>query len=87
MSTEHELRQILIEALTEIAPDVDPATLDPATELVEQLDIDSMDFLAIVVAIHERTGIEIPERDYPKLATLDDAVAYLASRDAQGMRA
>jgi acyl carrier protein len=43
----------------------------------EQLDIDSMDFLNLIVALHERTGIEIPERDYPKLSTLDAAVAYL----------
>ena len=36
-----------------------------------------MDFLNIIVAVHEQTGIEIPERDYAKLSTLDDAVAYL----------
>ena len=42
-----------------------------------------MDFLGVVVAIHERTGIEIPERDYPKLSTLDDAVAYLALAQAR----
>jgi acyl carrier protein len=63
--------------LTEVAPDVDPVGIDPAEELVEQLDIDSMDFLNLIVAVHERTGIEIPERDYAKLSTLDDAVAYL----------
>ena len=74
---EHELRDVVIAALTEIAPDVDPAAIDPATDLVEQMDIDSMDYLNIIVAIHEQTGIEIPERDYGKLATLDDAVVYL----------
>lgn len=87
MSTEQQLRQIVIDALVEVAPDVDPAALEPDAELVEQLDIDSMDFLAIVVTIHERTGIEIPERDYPKLATLDAAVAYLASRESRAARA
>ena len=56
---------------------MDPVGADPAEELVEQLDIDSMDFLNLIVAVHERTGIEIPERDYAKLSTLDDAVAYL----------
>jgi V/A-type H+-transporting ATPase subunit D len=45
---------------------VDPVGIDPAEELVEQLDIDSMDFLNLIVAVHERTGIEIPERDYAK---------------------
>ncbi len=81
--TEQELRDVLLAALTEVAPDIDPAAIDPQAELVEQLDIDSMDFLGVVVAIHERTGIEIPERDYPKLSTLDDAVAYLAAATPQ----
>jgi acyl carrier protein len=47
-----------------------------------QLDIDSMDFLNVIVAIHEQTGAEIPERDYPKLSTLNDAVRYLAAARA-----
>ena len=83
MTTEQELRSIVISVLTEVAPDVDPAAIDPDTGLVEQLDIDSMDFLNIVVAINERTGIEIPERDYPKLSTLNDAVGYLAHAQKQ----
>jgi acyl carrier protein len=81
--TEQELREVVIHALTEVAPDIDPATIDPNTDLVEQLDIDSMDFLNVVVAIHEKTGIEIPERDYAKLSTLSDAVAYLAAVQTQ----
>jgi acyl carrier protein len=79
MSTEQELRETIVTALTEVAPDVDPAAIASDQELVEQLDIDSMDFLNFIVALHERTGIEIPERDYPKLSTLDAAVAYLAA--------
>ena len=76
---EQELREVLIEALTRVAPEIDPTQIDPSADLAEQLDIDSMDFLNVIVAVHERTGIEIPERDYGKLATLDDAVAYLAA--------
>lgn len=76
---EQELRDVLIDALKQVAPETDPARIDPAGELAEQLDIDSMDFLNVIVAVHERTGIEIPERDYGKLGTLDDAVAYLAA--------
>ena len=79
---EQELHEVVVAAMTAVAPDVDPATIDPSAELAEQLDIDSMDFLNVVVAIHERTGIEIPERDYPKLSTLNDAVAYLADTAA-----
>jgi acyl carrier protein len=81
---EQQLRDVVIGALTEVAPDVDLAAINPGTEFVELLDIDSMDFLNIIVAIHEETGIEIPERDYPKLSTLDDAVAYLAAAQPQG---
>ena len=74
---EQELHDIVIGALTEVAPDIEPAEIDPEAALADQLDIDSIDFLNVVVAVHEQTGIEIPERDYPKLATLGDAVAYL----------
>ncbi len=81
---EQQLRTIVIGALTEIAPDTDPASIDPSADLVEQLDIDSMDFLNVIVAINEQTGIEIPERDYPRLQTLDDAVAYLIEAERQG---
>ena len=77
--TEQQLREVVLRALAEVAPDIDPMTIDPDTELVEQLDIDSMDFLNIVVAINQQTGIEIPERDYGKLSTLSNAVAYLAA--------
>ncbi len=79
---EQELRDAFVTALTEVAPDVDPAAIDPGAELAEQLDLDSMDFLNVVVAVNERTGIEIPERDYGKLSTLDDAVAYLVGASA-----
>ncbi len=83
MSTEQELRAVVISVLADVAPDIDPSAVDPDTELVEQLDIDSMDFLNIIVAINERTGIEIPERDYPKLSTVNDAVSYLAQAQGQ----
>ncbi len=83
MRTEQELREVVIDALTGVAPDVDPEALDPEGDLAEQFDIDSMDFLNVIVAIDERTGIEIPERDYPRLSTLDDAVAYLMQAQAR----
>ena len=81
---EQELHDVVIRALTEVAPDVDPAAIDPEADLAEQLDIDSIDFLNVLVNVHEQTGIEIPERDYPKLSTLDDAVAYLLAAQSQG---
>jgi acyl carrier protein len=83
--TEEPFTDVVIRALTDVAPDVDPTTIDPDADLAEQLDIDSMDFLNVIVSIHEQTGIEIPERDYGKLATLASAVSYLsaAPRPAQ----
>jgi acyl carrier protein len=83
MTTEQELRALVIDVLTEVAPDVDAESIDPDADFLEELDIDSMDFLNIIVAINERTGIEIPERDYPKLSTLNDAISYLAEAQKQ----
>lgn len=72
-----EIRAAVVQALTRVAPEVDPASIQPGVSLREQLDIDSVDFLNIVVAIHERLGVDIPEADYAKLVTLDGAVDYL----------
>jgi len=80
---EQELRDAVLQALIEVAPEIDAASIDPGAVLTEQLDIDSMDFLNVVVAVHESTGIAIPERDYPKFSTLDGAVAYLVNAQAQ----
>jgi len=74
---ETDIRTILQETLGNIAPEMDLQKLDPAADLREALDIDSMDFLNFVVAVHRRLGVDIPERDYPKLLTLDGAVNYL----------
>ena len=71
-------RSMLIDLLSAIAPEGDFAVLGGNEDLREVLDLDSMDFVNFVVALHERTGLDIPEADYPKLRTLDGAVAYLA---------
>ena len=75
-----ELGKTVQEEINNIAPEVDLATLDPAADLREAIDIDSMDFLNLVTALHHRTGIEIPEIDYPKLVTLSGMVAYLEAK-------
>jgi acyl carrier protein len=77
---EDAARGVILAALGGIAPEADPAAIDPKVDLREQLDIDSMDFLNFVVAVHDATGIEIPEADYPRLLSLDGAVAYLVAR-------
>ncbi|MGO9391164.1 acyl carrier protein [Rhodoblastus sp.] len=74
---EAEIREALWQELGNIAPEMDLRQLDPSANLREALDIDSMDFLNFVTAIHRRLGVDIPELDYPKLGTLDGAVNYL----------
>ena len=78
--TDDELRVLTLDVLGGIAPEADPATLRGDVALRDQLDLDSMDFLNFLVAVHQRTGVEIPEADYGKLATLDQLVAYLARK-------
>jgi acyl carrier protein len=78
--TPDDIRKTIVDALTRIAPEIDPASIEPGTNFRDQLDLDSMDFLNFVLALHDRLGIEIPEVDYPRLYTLDAAVAYLASK-------
>jgi acyl carrier protein len=78
--TDDEIRADVLDSLSGIAPEADPATIVPGEPLRDQLDIDSMDFLNFAIALHERFGVEIPETDYPKLATLDGIVAYLTAR-------
>lgn len=82
---EEGLRAVLVKALTDVAPEVQEERIDPDADLAEQLEIDSMDLLNVVVSIHEQTGIDVPERDYGKLRTLNAAVAYLlAAQEAGG---
>jgi acyl carrier protein len=75
-----DIRKVVQEELNNIAPEIDLTTIDPAGDLREILDIDSMDFLNFITAINHRLGVEIPELDYPKLVTLDGAVAYIAAK-------
>ena len=75
-----DVRKVVEEELGNIAPEVDFAAVDPAADLREAIDIDSMDFLNFITAIHHRLGVDIPEVDYPKLVTLNGAVAYIKSK-------
>jgi acyl carrier protein len=75
-----DIRTVVYEELNSIAPEVDLAAVDPAGDLREALDIDSMDFLNFISAVHRRLGVDIPERDYPKLVTLDSAMTYLKAK-------
>jgi acyl carrier protein len=75
-----ELRDLVIEVLSDIAPETDPAAVDPSEDLRDELDLDSMDELNMITQVSERLGIDIPERDYPRMRTLAGAAEYLVSR-------
>lgn len=74
---EAETKSLVLDVLSGIAPEADFAGLRGNALLREELDLNSMDFLNFIAALHERTRIDIPEADYPKLFTLDGAIAYL----------
>lgn len=71
---------VLKAELHKIAPDVEVSDIETSGDLREEFDIDSMDFLNLVTALSKALGVEIPEEDYPKMGTYDDAVAYLRGK-------
>lgn len=74
------LRTALFEAITAIAPEVDAKDIRADQPLRQQIDLDSFDFLNVIIRLHEILGIDIPESDYAELLTLDRALEYLARR-------
>ena len=82
--TEAEAKSLIFEVLGSIAPEADPATLSGGENMREALDLDSMDFLNFIIALHERTGLAIPETDYPRLVTLDGVIGYLVAPRKSG---
>jgi len=77
--TSDDARDIIRAVIGEVAPEADLSTVGPDEMLQEALDLDSIDFLNFVTGLHERTGLEIPERDYPELSTLEGCVRYLTT--------
>jgi acyl carrier protein len=81
--TRDEIRAVVLRTLGEIAPEADLSTLEPNVPFRDQLDVDSMDLLNFVIALHAALHVDIPEADYPRLATLDGCVSYLAAAGAR----
>ena len=77
-----EIRALVIDTLAGIAPEVDFATIASGQPLRGQVDIDSFDFLNVIIRLSERLKVDIPEADYGQLATLDGALDYLARKCA-----
>lgn len=77
-ATSDEIKATALRVLGEIAPEADLTSLNPDVSFRDQLDIDSMDFLNFVIALHEALHVEIPEADYPKLDSLNACVKHLS---------
>ncbi len=80
--TREAIGQAIIEIIRDIVPDEDCSGLDGDRNLRDQLDLDSMDFLDIVMELRKKYGVEVPEADYPKLATLNTCIEYLSPKMA-----
>ena len=75
-----EVRALVVQELRRIAPELEEGELVAGMPLREQVDLDSMDWLNFIVALHERFKVEIPESDYARLGTLEQTVAYLGKK-------
>lgn len=75
-----DLAARVLALVTEIAPDVDPASVIAGVDFRDQFDFDSMDTLNFAIALHRELGVEVPEAEYSRLASLDKCAAYLADK-------
>jgi len=82
--TSTDFRSIFLEELVRVAPDIEPADVGDDDHIQDDLELDSMDVLNLVTALHERLGVDISEKDYPEISTAARAATYLerASRSA-----
>ena len=77
---EKQVKNIIINIISVVAPDADLSGLKGDVGLRDQLDLDSMDFLDIVMELRKRYKVEVPKEEYPRLATLDGCVSYLTPK-------
>ena len=80
--TDEQIKQDIVEIINDINPDEDTSNINSAERLRDQLDLDSMDFLDIVMELRKRYGVHVPDTDYEHLASLDSGVAYLRDKMA-----
>ncbi|MBS3803573.1 MAG: acyl carrier protein [Oleiphilaceae bacterium] len=72
-----EIRAAVIEELVNVAPDIDPAAVEDEKSLRDEYDLDSMDSVNLVIAIHRRLGVSIPDSEFGRLQSVEDVVNYL----------
>ena len=75
-----DIRRQVVAIIRSVAPEVEEGELLAARALREQVDLDSMDWLRVIVGVHEKLGVDIPEADYGRLRSLDDWAAYLGPK-------
>lgn len=78
--TEEEIKKNVYQLLKHIAPETEPSELKPDENIRETLNIDSFDSLQFIVALNEKLGVEIPEQDYGKIATVKSLVSYIMDK-------
>jgi acyl carrier protein len=83
MTTEDDIRNEILSVLTTIAPEVEPEDVEDDVLLRDQVDLDSMDWLNVLIGIHKRLNVDIPESDYQSLRTLADLVDYVKRKAPQ----
>ena len=77
-----DIAKVVTDIIDDILPEGNCEGIDPDGKLRDQLDLDSMDFLDIVMELRKQYSIEVPEEEYPQLATLNSCVEYLAPKFA-----
>jgi len=78
--TRDELREAVLGVLRQIAPEADLSRLAPDAPIRDQLDVDSIDFMRFLIGINDKLHVDVPEADYPKVATLNGLLQYLGDR-------
>lgn len=78
--TNDEIQKLVLSIIADIAPDEDLSNVKPDVRLRDQLDLDSMDFLDIIMELRKRHKVEVPEEDYMRLSTLNGCVEYLSPK-------
>lgn len=80
MMDEAQIKETLLAILEGVAPEADFDEIGPDEDVRDALDIDSFDFLNVLIALNEETGVEIPEADYGQLVSINDIVRYVAKK-------
>jgi acyl carrier protein len=82
--TRDDIRTVYLATLHAIAPEVDLTAIRADRPLREQIDLDSMDLLNVMIGLGEKLGVDVPEADYGRMTTVDEAVTYLLDRVEAG---